>query len=382
MKNIHWYSDESHILINPRMPNFEKYNLNKIIEEYKLNAHIFLATSGSTAIHSSDIKWVALKKSAILLSAESVNAHLNSSANDVFLNTLPHFHIGGLALFARAKLCGAKIIDIYSDNYKWNPLNFIAQLTENKVTITSLVPTQVFDLVHNNLKAPAFLKTIVVGGGFLNKELYTKAQQLNWPLFPSYGMTECCSQIATAEPNFLWQNDYSELTILPHVKVTLSQNGNIEIASNALLTGYIIQTEHGAEFIDPKTDNKIITSDIGAIKNEKLIVYGRNDENIKINGENVSLIRLQVILEKQIEMACLTIDCAVISLPDARKGHKIAAVFNKKNNKLENIIQAYNEQVFPFERINEIHFLESIPKTELGKLKRNSIALAVGNFTH
>lgn len=371
--NINWQSDESHIFINPRMPYHEINKLNDCIKEYALEGHILLATSGSTAIDSTDIKWVALKKSAFLASAQSVNKHLDCSHKDVFLNTLPHFHVGGLALFARAELCGARMANLYHENYKWNPKNFVSALIENKVTISSLVPTQVFDLVHNQLCAPPSLRAIVVGGGFLNEGLYTRAKQLNWPLLPSYGMTECCSQIATAMPNFNWHQGYPELTILPHMQISIATDDRIELAGESLLTGYIFQSQNKTEFVDPKINEKIVTSDVGELKENKLIIYGRSDENVKINGENVSLIRLQSILLQTYP----AYDCAIVALPDQRQGQKIAAVFNNSQkthaDKIQSLIPRFNEQVFPFERITQLYFLDEIPKTELGKIKRNLI---------
>ncbi|MES2616059.1 MAG: AMP-binding protein [Bdellovibrionota bacterium] len=377
--NIDWHSQESHIFINPRTPNFEKNKLYSIIEKHQLKSHIFIATSGSTATQSTDIKWVALKKSSFLISAQAVNSHLNCTKNDIFLNTLPHFHVGGLAMFARVQVCGAKIIDIYNENSKWNALQYVEQLENYKITISSLVPTQVFDLVKNNCKAPVTLRAIVVGGGNLSHELFLQAQKLNWPLLPSYGMTECCSQIATALPNCSWNSNHAELTVLPHMHVSISSEGKIQIAGESLLTGYILQTENESNFMDPKIEDKIITSDVGELKNNKLFIYGRNDENIKINGENVSLLRLQAILEQAAKKAHLKTDCAVIAMPEARQGQKIVLVFCQtldmklEDKNINSTVANFNELVFPFERSKEVYFVDEIPRTELGKLKRNLI---------
>jgi O-succinylbenzoic acid--CoA ligase len=446
---IDWPSSEPHIFVNPRMPQFEKNKLNNMIQEYQLDGHIFLATSGSTATQSTDIKWVALKKSAFLTSACSVNKHLNCTKKDIFLNTLPHFHVGGLALFARAYLCGAQIIDIYNENYKWNSKHFVDQLAANQITISSLVPTQVYDLVHHQLQAPPSLRGIVVGGGFLSKDLYMQACKLGWPLLPSYGMTECCSQIATALPDFQWHGEYPALTVLPHLYVNLSPNNRIEIAGESLLSGYILQSKDKVEFVDPKIDGKIMTSDVGEFtsnfpaacldpavkprddgqaktrddgqaktrddgqvktrddKSGNLLVYGRDDENIKINGENVSLNRLQNILEQIINSEAAHCDGAIISLPDARQGNKIAAVFSLPRSSSHDSrssshdsrssshdsrssshdsrsssrgltagsreMNEFNKLVFPFERITETFFINKIPRTDLGKLQRKLI---------
>ena len=38
----------------------------------------------------------------------------------------------------------------------------------------------------------------MTGGGALDPSLYKQARDLGWPLLPSYGLTECGSQVATA----------------------------------------------------------------------------------------------------------------------------------------------------------------------------------------
>ena len=217
------------------------------------------------------------------------------------------------------------------------------------------------------------LRHIIVGGGYLNKTLYEEALKLNWPLLPSYGMSECCSQIATASPQFNWIGEYSELTVLPHVSVSINTEGYIEVQSEALLTGYILQTENEIKFIDPKINKKITTNDKGIFKNNILLMTGRESESIKINGEISSLNRLQGLLQHILISLNINLDCAVTSLPDERKGHKIALVFENKNKheqeKIKNILNSFNHQVFPFEKTQETYFIEKIPRTELGKLK-------------
>ena len=49
------------------------------------------------------------------------------------------------------------------------------------------------------------------GGGAVSDELYRDARALGWRVLPSYGMTECCSQVATAlsdSPELVNQDPY------------------------------------------------------------------------------------------------------------------------------------------------------------------------------
>ncbi len=373
---VNWTNSDSHFFLNPRMPNENKQALTSLLQSHPLAGHIFLSTSGSTAVDSSELKWVALKKSAFLTSANSVNAHLGCTKADILLNTLPPFHVGGLALFARSYVSGAKLVNLYCENKRWSPHDFVKSLKEHKSTISSLVPTQIYDLVTENLSAPASLRFIVVGGGAISPTLYARAKQLQWPLLPSYGMTECCSQIATASPHFSWQNRFPEMTILPHLQLSLSAQGAIEISGESLLSGYILQTAGKTQYHDPKIDGKIMTSDQGALINNNVIIYGRADENIKINGENVSLVRLQELLEDTREKFSIVGDCAVVNLPHPRNGNQIVAVFTqafKLEESFKKVLSDFNNQVFPYERIQKIFFLSEIPRTDLNKIKRKLV---------
>ena len=101
--DIDWTSSESEILINPRgMPSDRR-----ILDAAKhLPGHIWVATSGST-----QLKWVGLSKEAIQLSAQAVNKHLHSTSADIWIHCLPDFHVGGLGIWARSALSGARVVD-------------------------------------------------------------------------------------------------------------------------------------------------------------------------------------------------------------------------------------------------------------------------------
>jgi o-succinylbenzoate---CoA ligase len=384
--NIDWHSKDSHVFINPRLSHFINLNLNQIIDEFFLQSHILLATSGSTAYSPTEIKFVALKKSAILFSSDSVNEHLLCNGKDVILNSLPYFHIGGLSTYSRAYLSGAKLVNIYSEKLKWDPSYFVKEAELNNATITSLVPTQIFDIINANLKSPKTLRAVVVGGGALSRSLYEKALKLGWQLLPSYGMTECCSQVATASFDFKWDSPFPDLKILKHLNVKTNSEGKICINGNSLLTGYILVDNGKYKFMDIKTDfiedlndtsKYITTSDLGSVKGNNLNIYGRKDDVVKIGGESVSLSRLDGILVDIKSELNISDDIVVVSESDKRLENKISLVLlkdNKNNEYLKNIIiSEFNKRVFPFERIKNLYFVESIPRTDLGKLKRSQL---------
>ncbi|HYK00566.1 MAG TPA: AMP-binding protein [Thermoanaerobaculia bacterium] len=342
--HIDWQSAESHLLLNPRMPEEERRMLQSFVVE--LPAHLWLATSGTTGA----LKLTALSKKAMLASAAAVNRHLGSTASDVWLNVLPTFHVGGLGIHARAFLSGARVITA-----EWDAS---ALATQREITLSSLVPTQVRDLVNARLKAPQQLRAIVVGGGALEPILYEQARELGWPVLPSYGMTETCSQVATATLAS------PELILLDHVEARTEQDGRLAFRGQSLLTGYA--TKDG--LIDPKSaEGWFITEDLGTIEDKILKIEGRRGDFIKIGGESVDLARLDAILA-----SIAGPHAAVVAATDPRLGHVIHLAITRAAD-ADTVKAAFDARVHPFERARRVHVVPEIPRSPLGKLLRKKL---------
>lgn len=368
--HIDWESSSNEILINPRFPKEEGQCLQEIVKKAPpLKGHIWIATSGSTATSSGQYKWVALSKKAILISAQSVNRHLESNDSDIWLNSLPSFHVGGLGIWARAHLSGAKAFT--ASFKKWDPLAFHRSLEDSRATLISLVPTQLYDLVLHQLKAPHHLRAIIVGGGKLSKFLYQQAKGLGWNVLPSYGLTECSSQVATAP---LHHQDLSidpPLKILSHVSVKMHEEGNILIKSPALLSLYGFGRPSAPQYIDPKVEGWFKTEDRGQVDHNHLIVLGRESHFVKIGGESVDLLRLESILEEVKMEKRIKQDLALIALPHERLGHAIhLCVALASETEIQKLVKIFESRVLPYEKIRQIHFLDYIPRTPTLKLAK------------
>jgi O-succinylbenzoic acid--CoA ligase len=325
---IDFESDTSHLLLNPRMPAEERARLESMVPN--LEAHVFVATSGSTGA----IKLVALSKQAILASAAAVNERLDVTSGDVWAAVLPPFHVGGLGVYARCHLSGARALPM-----PWDPKMFV----ESEATIASLVPAQVRDLVAAKLKRPPTLRAILVGGG-----AFDPVDAPGWPVLASYGMTECASTISIED------------TLLSHIEARREPDGRLAFHSPSLFTGY--GTEDG--LIDPKVDGWFISEDLGDVDGRTLRVDGRVGDFVKIGGESVDLKRLDRILH---ELA--GDDAAIVAMPDERLGHVIHLATTVEPT----FVDVFNARVHPFERIRAIHRVDAIPRSPLGKLLRGEL---------
>ena len=362
--SVTWSDLNSHLLWNPATPPADLQGLQKAI--YGWPAHVWLATSGSICL-----KWVGLAKEALLASAMAVNQYLRSDTKDHWLLTLPTFHVGGLGVEARAYLSGASLT--YFPSSKWDPFLFHTLCRDNQISLSSLVPAQLFDLVMHRLVSPPSLRTVLVGGGHLSPIVYQKATHLGWPILPTYGLTECSSQVATA-PLMSWQ----EATIppfmpLPHLQIQ-SRDGILHFQGPSLLTGYFIEKGGAFSFCDPKQNGWFASEDRGEVIDGKLILHGRSLDFWKIGGENVSLSALESLLD-QIRMEFnYMADVALVPIPDDRLGHIIAlATTPVAPTLLQDLIHAFQKRTPPFARIRKVYQLISLPRSPLHKLRLSNL---------
>ncbi len=325
-------SSASHLLLNPRMPAGDRERLDRIVPN--LDAHVFIATSGSTGT----IKLVALSKRAILASAAAVNERLEVTSKDVWAAVLPTFHVGGLGVYARCHLSGARVLPM-----PWDPRAF----AESDATVASLVPAQMEDLVASRLEPSPTLRAILVGGG-----AFDPLRAPNWPVIASYGMSECCSTVSTKD------------ILLPHLEARREQDGRLAFRGASLFTGYV--TEDG--LIDPKIDGWFISEDLGHVEGRTLTVEGRAGDFVKIGGESVNLARLDNILHDLAGDAA-----AIVAVPDERLGHVIHLATTIEPT----FVDTFNARVHPFERIREVHRVATIPRSPLGKLLRAVLAASI-----
>lgn len=366
-RDMDWLSKETEILLNPKMPQSQKeLAFCKLPKGGEFSSHVWLATSGSTNQQQNATKFVALSKRALLSSAAAVNCHLFSTSEDIWLNALPSFHVGGLGVLARAFLMGCKVISFEG---KWNALAYYDFIVNSKATLASLVPTQLYDLVSSSLVAPKGLRAMVVGGGRLSAELQEKARNLSWPILPSYGMTEASSQVATASLETPYGSALN-LKILDHIEVAIDEKGFIALRGPSLLTCYGYLSEDSFAIDYPKSSKGwFVSQDYGEKQGDILTLLGRSHDFVKIGGESVDVGRLNAqLLDLKGSMA-FDFDAAIVPLPHERLGHELhlaVAVASEKD--VNCLLEAFHKLVMPFERIRCVHYMKELPRSPLGKL--------------
>lgn len=374
VSEIDWFGGKAPwAALNPRTPESDARALLSSLKtatglEPKIAGHIFLATSGTTSAP----KWVALSRQALLSSARAVVSRLKITGQDRWLQSLPSFHVGGLAVHARAAIAGFEIVDGASDFglVRWDPIAFRHVLSDSGATLTSFVPTQIFDLVRAELRAPDTLRAVIVGGGALSLELAARARALGWRVLASYGMTETASMIA------LSREGSDDLEVLDHVEVGADSDGVLKIRGASLLTAYVFADASGAGRVEfPISDGWFQTEDRVELDAQLIRPLGRKTDFVKIGGESVHLARLEQIFSELLfahaEIPAQAV--ALFSAPDDRLGSCIELMVEDSVSDpaaIQLLISKFNSAVLPFERIRATRIVTAISRTELGKLKR------------
>lgn len=364
-------SRDNILLTNPRWPKDDRFRFQEAwidLVEKRFDSQIGIGTSGTTGGFGS---LVVLSKDALRASARAVNERLSATSSDIWFKTLPDFHVGGLGILVRARLAGSSVVEDESE--RWDAKFFHRKLVDSQASLLSLVPTQVFDLVRGGFESPVHLRAVVVGGGRLEETLRERAHALGWPLLPSYGMTEAASQIATAV-----SPDDPRLVPLSHVDVAATSDGRLKIRGPSLLTGKITFDEKGRPTLsDPKREGWLVTEDRGRILDDgSLEIEGRTHDFVKIGGEGVVVSRLEEKLEIARMRLGFSADAAVLATRDERLGAKIVLLTTAIDHSA--LVESFNAVVAPYERVREVHVVEAIPRSELGKILRGRALALVG----
>jgi o-succinylbenzoate---CoA ligase len=385
---LDWENSDTVVSANPEWLRRERHPLAEIERQLpRLDAHVWVATSGTSREAPGVVRWVALSKRAFLVSAGAVNAHLAATASDVWAHALPVFHVGGLGILARAHLSGARVVAAIQG--RWEPCAFRDAVAESRATLSALVPSQVHDLVRAGLDSPRSLRAVVVGGARLEPSLYRAARERGWPCLPSYGLTETCSQVATASLESLATGDYpARVPVLRHAEIRAGDDQRLSIRAASLLTCCAETADSGARVWDPKRDGWFDTEDLGRVAGGVVEVLGRASESVKVLGEMVSLQALEACAwqwaAREGLQAVPGFDLAVVAHPHLRLGHELVlavagpALSLERRAEAESSLTSFcRDELMPFERIQRVAWVESIPRTPLGKVQRGLLAQQV-----
>ena len=362
-KNIDWQDAQSYYFFNPKLAQAEEFK--KLATQVPvLKSHLYLFSSSFSKI-------CVLSKKAFLFSADLANQNLKANERDKWLIPLPLFHVSGLSILARCFLSGSS----YQVLKAWDPEVFTQTLQKEKITLSSLVPSQLYDLIRKGLKAPKSLRAILLGGDFLSPDLYKEARKNSWPVLPCYGMSETGSHIACAPLSSLKSWAFPKVLLLKGIeakviappsapscqsqRVALSEKPKVKIQSPGLLSRYF--DLKSGRFYDPKDkDQAFVIPDQILLKDREILVL--QDQGVKILGESLDLRARKELLGALAQKQGLK--AYLLLVPDKRRGHALVLLSDQPRwQALLALKEAFNKKVGAYERIESIYILPDLLKS-------------------
>jgi O-succinylbenzoic acid--CoA ligase len=340
------HSDYQHLI--PR--------IKESLSPYDLKHHFILFSSGTTG---GNLKGYAISRAALFANAKAVNDHFDLKSDDIWALSLPLYHIGGLSVMARAHLLGNKVLDVRG----WDPEKWVKNIAS--ATITTIVPTQLYDLIHLKLSPSENLKKLIVGGDFLSSTLKAQAQELRWPVIRTFGMSEVCSQIASGKSP---QTD--ELSVMPLHQVKINNKQRLLIKSPALFTlqftmGSDFQVSLAQDLLD--SEGFYPTSDRVELTGQALRHLGRFGDEYKVAGHLINLFELKERLATFLLENDLFGKMEFILENDERKGKRLI-LLSLPLEELKTLRNMISTLIGPV-KIDEIKIVNTFKRTDLGKLK-------------
>lgn len=332
-----------------------------------------LYTSGT----SGRAKGACLSRANFLASAEAAMERLGPVVAERWLACMPLFHVGGLSILMRSVRFGGPVRLLA----RFDAVEVSEALDEGGIAAVSLVPTMLSRLLaHRGMRpAPSGLKVLLLGGAAAAPGLLAQALTAGFPVCPTYGLTEACSQVATAAPpqsgatqtRPMWPLQGTELRIVHDGRdVPPGTPGEILVRGPTVMRGYLFDQHATAQALQ---GGWLRTGDIGCFDDEGgLQVLDRRDDLIVSGGENVYPTEIEAVLLEHPGVA----ESGVAGVPDGDLGARVVAWIVAAPGPApgaEALEQHCRERLAGFKRPREFRFVEALPRNAAGKLQRRRL---------
>jgi len=330
-------------------------------------AHL-IYTSGTT----SEPKGVGITHSMIEFTTKNIINVLGYSNLDIDVLPLPLYHSFGLGCFHTSMAVGSTVILHKDASNLQNLLDSIKKFNATTIAATPATLTKFLKLYNTDLVDYfSNLRLIITNSTAIPKNTIQSFREIlkNGNLATYYGLTE-----ASRSTFMIFQEDATRDDSVgkpaPQVNIRIEQNGNSR--GEILVKGKnVISKYWNNEMADENLiDGWLRTGDIGFLDKENfLFLKGRKDDIINIGGEKVIPFEIEEVVKQISEVE----DVAAYGIENEIFGQviKLQVVKSIESNldKSKILIHCI-KNLEKFKVPTKIDFVEKIPKTSYGKVKR------------
>ena len=331
-----------------------------------LNCSLIMFTSGSTGIP----KAVVHTFKSLYESVLALDSFTELSPNNIWLASLPLYHIGGFMILMRALISGSSVV--FPSSPKFEDIN--QAVKQSNPTFISLVPTILQDFLDHNIKPNTNLKFVFLGGSPSQTELISKAVDKSWPIVKVYGSTESCSMITALHPDDIKSKPDSsgkplggnKIKIMSLPAVTLAGKGKNDLSEIVVSSKSLFKEYYNDQLT---TNNKLQngwyqTGDYGRMDDDGYIyIESRRDDLIISGGENITPYEVESAIRKHPFVK----DVFVFGLEDKMWGQKVCAAIKSESLTESEIKEFLKENIAAYKIPKRFYIVKSIPRNEMGK---------------
>lgn len=337
-------------------------------------------TSGSTGAP----KGVVLTQNALFWNAVN-SAHMHDLVStDRVLTTLPMFHVGGLNIQTLPALHAGACVML---DARFDPLAALDAIERERVTLAVFVPAQLaamMELARWREADLSSLRTITTGSTIVCESFVRRVNDRGLRLIQVYGSTET-SPIAVyvrAEDSDRKAGSAGLPALHCEVKVVddganelpAGRDGEIVVRGPNVMRGYWNAPQSTAEALRAGWYH---SNDIGHFDADGYLhVVGRKSDMIISGGENIYPAELEPILAE----CPLIREACVVGRGDERWGEIVVAVVVLQPGARMSegdVIALFADRLARYKHPRKVRFVDALPRTELGKIKRSALRAAL-----
>jgi len=336
-------------------------------------------TSGTTGRP----KGVTLSQRNLAANCRSILSYLQLTPADSVFVTLPFFYSYGNSLLFTHLASGGRLV-LANDTVFWNKALDLMQ-TE-RCSGFSGVPSTFAMLLHkSDIAKRQFpdLRYLTCAGGALPAPHVERLQSVapKVRLFLMYGQTEATARLSTLLPADVEHRlgsigkgiDGVELQVLDEqaTPVAVGEVGEIVARGDNLMSGYWNDREESQRVLRPEG---LRTGDLARIDEDGYIwIVGRSSDFIKFGAYRVNPAEIENVLLAVEGIA----EAAVAGAPDELwgeipVGYVVASESGTPPSERE-LLDYCRRQLPRYKQLREVHFVERLPRTASGKIKRGAL---------
>ena len=251
-------------------------------------------------------------------------------------------------------------------------MEVLAELIDRDgLTHASLVPTMLKRLldVRGGRPVPSTLRCLLVGGAAAGDTLVPNATGQGYPVALTYGLTEACSQVATAPPELVAEKPGTVGSPIDGIELRVGEEGEIGVRGGTVSPGAA------------DDEGWLATADLGQIDADgHLWIIGRISDRIVTGGTTVDPRSVEVVLEGLPDVSA----AAVAGIPDDVWGEVVVALIVPHpwaESDPKALIEQARGRLSASELPRRVEFAETLPLNANGKIDRKAVRAAFSGLS-